>query len=105
MRIKIFSMDMSRLSTIYDLSITWTFLFRILDPLVKGDYPEIMKKKAGSRIPSFTKEQSELIRGAIDFVGINHYTSVYVSDGKSGADASLRDYNADMSATFRSMSR
>ncbi|VAH06638.1 unnamed protein product [Triticum turgidum subsp. durum] len=76
----------------------------ILDPLVKGDYPEIMKKKAGSRIPSFTKEQSELIRGAIDFVGINHYTSVYVSDGKSGADASLRDYNADMSATFR-MSR
>ncbi|VAH06639.1 unnamed protein product [Triticum turgidum subsp. durum] len=77
---------------------------KILDPLVKGDYPEIMKKKAGSRIPSFTKEQSELIRGAIDFVGINHYTSVYVSDGKSGADASLRDYNADMSATFR-MSR
>ncbi|KAM3410015.1 hypothetical protein ACQJBY_002331 [Aegilops geniculata] len=76
----------------------------ILDPLVKGDYPEIMKKKAGSRIPSFTKQQSELIRGAIDFVGINHYTSVYVSDGKSGADASLRDYNADMSATFR-MSR
>lgn len=71
---------------------------------MKGDYPEIMKKKAGSRIPSFTKEQSELIRGAIDFIGINHYTSVYVSDGKSSADASLRDYNADMSATFRSMS-
>jgi beta-glucosidase/6-phospho-beta-glucosidase/beta-galactosidase len=78
------------------------FLFRILDPLVYGDYPEIMKKKVGSRLPSFTKEQSELIRGAIDFVGINHYTSVYVSDRKSSADTSLRDYNADMSATFRS---
>ncbi|KAM0927556.1 hypothetical protein ACQ4PT_002788 [Festuca glaucescens] len=79
-----------------DFMIGW-----ILDPLVYGDYPEIMKKKAGSRIPSFTKEQSELIRGAIDFVGINHYTSVYVSDRKSSADTSLRDYNADMSATFR----
>ena len=79
-------------------------LFRILDPLVYGDYPEIMKKKAGSRIPSFTKEQSELIRGSIDFIGINHYTSVYVSEGKSSTDASLRDYNADMSATFRSKS-
>lgn len=76
-------------------------VIRILDPLVYGDYPEIMKKKAGSRIPAFTEEQSELIRGSIDFVGINHYTSVYVSDGKSSADAGLRDYNADLSATFR----
>lgn len=79
----------------------WPFLIRILDPLVYGDYPEIMKKQAGSRIPSFTKEQSELIRGSADFIGINHYKSLYVSDGSNREKAGLRDYNADMAAHFR----
>jgi beta-glucosidase/6-phospho-beta-glucosidase/beta-galactosidase len=77
-------------------------LLRILDPLVYGDYPEIMKKKAGSRIPSFTEEQSELIRGSADFIGINHYTSVYISDASNGETVGPRDYSADMAATFRS---
>uniref|UniRef100_I1PUX9 Uncharacterized protein n=1 Tax=Oryza glaberrima TaxID=4538 RepID=I1PUX9_ORYGL len=79
-----------------DFTIGW-----ILDPLVYGDYPEIMKKQAGSRIPSFTKEQSELIRGSADFIGINHYKSLYVSDGSNREKAGLRDYNADMAAHFR----
>uniref|UniRef100_A0A0E0F0I8 4-hydroxy-7-methoxy-3-oxo-3,4-dihydro-2H-1,4-benzoxazin-2-yl glucosidebeta-D-glucosidase n=1 Tax=Oryza meridionalis TaxID=40149 RepID=A0A0E0F0I8_9ORYZ len=60
-----------------------------------------MKKQAGSRIPSFTKEQSELIRGSADFIGINHYKSLYVSDGSNRKKAGLRDYNADMAAHFR----
>ena len=50
---------------------------RILDPLVFGDYPEMMKKNVGSRLPSFTKVQSELIKGSFDFIGINHYYSLY----------------------------
>lgn len=90
------SADIAATQRSLDFMIGW-----ILNPLVHGDYPEIMKKKAGSRIPSFTKEQSELIRGSTDFIGINHYTSVYVSDGKNSADMGPRDYNADMSATFR----
>lgn len=63
-----------------------------------------MKKIAASRIPSFTKGQSELVKGAFDFIGINHYTSVYVSDNSNGPKAGLRDYNADMFATFRGTS-
>ncbi|XP_072958985.1 beta-glucosidase 22-like isoform X1 [Typha angustifolia] len=79
-----------------DFMIGW-----IIHPVVFGDYPEVMKKIAASRIPSFTKGQSELVKGAFDFIGINHYTSVYVSDNSNGPKAGLRDYNADMFATFR----
>ncbi|XP_020087432.1 beta-glucosidase 22 isoform X2 [Ananas comosus] len=74
----------------------------IIHPLVFGDYPEVMKKNAGSRIPSFTKSQSELVKGAFDFLGINHYTSIYVSDNSNNVPKTgLRDFNADMFATFR----
>lgn len=68
---------------------------RILEPLVFGDYPQVMKTNAGSRLPSFTKTQSEFVKGAFDFIGINHYYSVYVSDRplKKG----VRDCAADMS--------
>ncbi|VAH84115.1 unnamed protein product [Triticum turgidum subsp. durum] len=76
------------------------FLFGlILEPLVFGDYPRVIKTNAGSRLPSFTKLQSEFVKGAIDFIGINHYYSVYVSDRplKNG----VRDYAADMSVYKR----
>uniref|UniRef100_A0A0E0L1N0 4-hydroxy-7-methoxy-3-oxo-3,4-dihydro-2H-1,4-benzoxazin-2-yl glucosidebeta-D-glucosidase n=1 Tax=Oryza punctata TaxID=4537 RepID=A0A0E0L1N0_ORYPU len=88
--------DIAAVQRVLDFTIGW-----ILYPLVYGDYPEIMKKQAGSRIPSFTKEQSELIRGSADFIGINHYTSVYVSNGSNREKAGLRDYYSDMAAHFR----
>ena len=70
--------------------------------MVYGDYPEVMKRIIGSRLPKFTKQQSEMIRGTADFIGINHYTSVYVSDRSNAADTTgPRDYNADLAATFR----
>nr|CAB3465458.1 unnamed protein product [Digitaria exilis] len=79
-----------------DFMIGW-----IINPLVYGDYPESMKRIVGSRLPKFTKEQSEMIRGTADFIGINHYTSVYVSDRPNSADAGQRDYNGDIAAIFR----
>ncbi|KAM3335158.1 hypothetical protein ACQJBY_029525 [Aegilops geniculata] len=76
------------------------FLFGwILEPLVFGDYPQVMKTNVGSRLPSFTEPQSEFVKGAFDFIGINHYYSVYVSDRplKKG----VRDFVADMSVYKR----
>ena len=64
-----------------------------------GDYPQVMKKNVGSRLPPFTKVQSELIKGSLDFIGINHYFSVYVSDRP--LDTGVRDYKADMSVNSR----
>jgi beta-glucosidase/6-phospho-beta-glucosidase/beta-galactosidase len=72
---------------------------RILEPLVFGDYPEVMKKNVGSRLPGFTKDQSELIKGSLDFIGINHYYSLYVNDRP--LETGVRDYNTDMSIYTR----
>lgn len=74
-------------------------LSRILEPFVSGDYPEVMKINVGTRLPSFTKSQSQLVKGATDFVGINHYYSMYVNDRP--LDKGTRDYSADMSVYQR----
>ncbi|KQJ99857.1 beta-glucosidase 2 isoform X2 [Brachypodium distachyon] len=71
----------------------------ILEPLVSGDYPEVMKKNVGSRLPSFTKIQSGLIKNSFDFIGINHYFSVYVNDRP--IERGARDFNGDMSVYYR----
>jgi beta-glucosidase len=66
---------------------------------VFGDYPEVMRKNVGARLPGFTKNQSELIKGSLDFIGINHYYSLYVNDPPLGSG--VRDYTADMSIYLR----
>lgn len=51
-----------------------------LDPIMKGDYPDIMKEIVGDRLPTFTKEDKELIKGSSDFIAINHYTTIFTSE-------------------------
>ncbi|XP_037410140.1 beta-glucosidase 5-like [Triticum dicoccoides] len=75
------------------------FLGCILEPLISGDYPERMKKIVGSRLLSFTNIQSEAIIGSADFIGINHYYSVYVN-GRP-LDKGTRDYTADLSIIYK----
>ncbi|KAL5203349.1 hypothetical protein ABZP36_014301 [Zizania latifolia] len=69
------SADIAATQRALDFIVGW-----ILDPLVYGDYPEIMKKQAGSRIPSFSKEQSEFIRGSTDFIGFGQFINDSVND-------------------------
>ncbi|XP_066583892.1 myrosinase 1-like [Prorops nasuta] len=68
-----------------------------------GDYPELMKatilKKSisqnfeTSRLPSFTREEIEFIRGSADFLGVNYYTSRLVKAKKYYND--VVNYYAD----------
>nr|XP_043635777.1 beta-glucosidase 11-like [Erigeron canadensis] len=76
------------------------YLGWFLNPLVNGDYPEIVKKNAGNRIPSFTKLESERIKGSFDFVGINHYSILYIQDNPSSLETDVRDVAVDMAATI-----
>ena len=56
--------------------------------MVDGTYPPIMRKLVDekssaqgfnqSRLPHFTAQESEEIKGSTDFIGINHYSSSYV---------------------------
>eukprot|EP00931_Biecheleriopsis_adriatica_P052821 TRINITY_DN3079_c0_g1_i1.p1 TRINITY_DN3079_c0_g1~~TRINITY_DN3079_c0_g1_i1.p1 ORF type:complete len:538 (-),score=110.52 TRINITY_DN3079_c0_g1_i1:47-1660(-) len=55
------------------------------DPIWKGDYPESMRKRCGDRLPTFTAEEKNLIKGTSEFFGLNHYSTAYVSapEGKA----------------------
>ncbi|XP_043708508.1 beta-glucosidase 22-like isoform X1 [Telopea speciosissima] len=68
----------------------------LLDPLVFGDYPETVKKNAGSRIPSFTPRQSRQLKGSSDFFALNYYFTMYVKDDPSSLNHDQRDYMRDI---------
>ncbi|XP_020090017.1 beta-glucosidase 12-like [Ananas comosus] len=51
-----------------------------MDPLTGGDYPRSMRALVGKRLPTFTKQQSESVRGSFDFIGLNYYTANYADD-------------------------
>ncbi|RAL52459.1 hypothetical protein DM860_007316 [Cuscuta australis] len=50
-----------------------------LHPLTYGDYPKSMRSLVGERLPKFTPNQSEMVKGSIDFLGLNYYTTRYAS--------------------------
>ncbi|ARV14679.1 GH1 family beta-glucosidase [Polaribacter sp. SA4-12] len=59
------------------------FVAWFADPIYKGDYPKVMKERLKERLPEFSNEEKELIKGTSDFFGLNHYTTMYAenSDG------------------------
>ncbi|XP_010523947.1 PREDICTED: beta-glucosidase 3-like [Tarenaya hassleriana] len=75
------------------------FLFGwIMHPLVYGDYPDEMKRIAGPRLPTFSEDESEHVRGSSDFVGVVHYTSVYIkhADKHSPFSNLLSEFGVDI---------
>ncbi|XP_068489475.1 beta-glucosidase 12-like isoform X2 [Phaseolus vulgaris] len=51
-----------------------------MDPLTFGDYPKSMHSLVGARLPKFTPQQAKLLVGSFDFIGLNYYSTTYVSD-------------------------
>ncbi|WJX51701.1 Beta-glucosidase 12 [Trifolium repens] len=51
-----------------------------MQPLTIGEYPQSMVSFVGNRLPKFTKEQSKMLIGTFDFIGINYYTSNYAAN-------------------------
>ncbi|XP_008226673.2 PREDICTED: beta-glucosidase 18-like isoform X2 [Prunus mume] len=56
-------------------NVAWMF-----DPLVHGDYPSEMRECPGLELPRFSHNEKQLLRGSIDFIGFNHYSTLYVKD-------------------------
>ena len=86
---------------------------RFLDPLTSGDYPHTMRSIVGKRLPKFTKEQSKLLNGSFDFLGINYYTARYATStpkNNSLQASFVTDPQADLTSecqrklTFNSLS-
>ncbi|KAA8549849.1 hypothetical protein F0562_001533 [Nyssa sinensis] len=51
-----------------------------MDPLTTGDYPRTMRSLVKNRLPKFSKEQSKLLNGSFDFIGLNYYTAKYAAN-------------------------
>lgn len=68
---------------------TCLYNYRFLDPLMFGNYPSSMKSRVGNRLPTFSPSEAALVKGSLDFVGINHYTTFYARKGSllDGASA------------------
>ncbi|KAL6516256.1 Beta-glucosidase 12 [Orobanche gracilis] len=69
------SIDVEATRRALDFSLGW-----FMEPLTNGDYPESMRSLVLGRIPTFTKEESEMVKGSFDYLGLNYYTTYYVRD-------------------------
>uniref|UniRef100_A0A803LD81 Uncharacterized protein n=1 Tax=Chenopodium quinoa TaxID=63459 RepID=A0A803LD81_CHEQI len=56
-----------------DFHIGW-----FIHPIVYGEYPRTMQNIVGDRLPKFTPEDVKMVKGSMDFVGINQYTAYYM---------------------------
>ncbi|XP_016171615.1 beta-glucosidase 12-like isoform X1 [Arachis ipaensis] len=50
-----------------------------MEPLNFGSYPAAMVKNVGDRLPEFSREQSLMVKGSFDFIGVNYYTATYAA--------------------------
>lgn len=77
-----------------DFHIGW-----FIHPIVYGEYPKTMQNIVGNRLPKFTAEEAKMVKGSIDFVGINQYTTYYISDPHLSKPKDL-GYQQDWNAGF-----
>ena len=51
------------------------------DPVFYGEYPPYMVERLGSRLPSFTQDESDLLkRTAPKWFALNHYSTNFAAD-------------------------
>uniref|UniRef100_A0A9I9DER5 Beta-glucosidase 44-like n=1 Tax=Cucumis melo TaxID=3656 RepID=A0A9I9DER5_CUCME len=56
-----------------DFTIGW-----FLHPFTYGEYPRRMQEIVKERLPKFSEEEVTMVKGSVDFVGINQYTTFYM---------------------------
>ncbi|CAN4102865.1 unnamed protein product [Withania somnifera] len=71
----------------------------LLDPLVHGDYPIEMRHYHGRKLPRFSSEEKLLIKNNTDFIGLNHYTTLFVKDCLHSNCTCVHDNNHNPTCT------
>jgi beta-glucosidase len=70
------------------------------DPFFTGDYPPEMRERLGNRLPHFTAKERRELLGSTDFLGLNHYSTLYATTPKKAP--TFAGYWADMHVEFSS---
>ncbi|OMP10117.1 hypothetical protein COLO4_04804 [Corchorus olitorius] len=52
---------------------------RFVDPIMLGEYPKSMQVLLGNELPKFNETQAKQVKGSVDFLGVNYYSSSYAS--------------------------
>lgn len=73
-------------------------------PIIYGTYPATMTSIVGSRLPKFTAAQSKLLKGSIDFLGVNYYTTNYAENNPLTSTVN-QSYTTDNHATLSSTNK
>ena len=55
------------------------------DPAYFGDYPASMRAAMGAALPTFTPEESALLKGSMDYFGVNFYCGYFIKAPAPGA--------------------
>ena len=76
-------------------------MYRFAHPITFGDYPQSLKAVVKERLPRFTEAQSKLLKGSIDFLSINYYTSNYAENAPSANGVNVT-YVTDRATTLTS---
>lgn len=76
-----------------------------MDPIVNGDYPSSMRSLVGNRLPEFSEEESSMLKGSFDFIGLNYYTSNYATHvfSRNANISSSTDSMAYLSSKFSTL--
>ncbi|KAM0854298.1 hypothetical protein ACQ4PT_050523 [Festuca glaucescens] len=82
--------DAAAATRMNDFHIGW-FMY----PLVYGDYPPVMRRRVGARLPGLTVEQSKKVSGSFDFIGFNHYPNTRTRANENAFNLKQRDYYDD----------
>jgi len=69
-----------------------------VDPIVFGEYPDVMKERLGDRVPTFSESEQAELRGSFDFLGLNYYSSFLASTPEE--EPSWGGYWADIFVNF-----
>ncbi|XP_057458049.1 beta-glucosidase 11-like [Lotus japonicus] len=72
-----------------------------LNPFIFGQYPDSMKENVGSRLPVFTKRESSLVKGSMDFLGINIYFTYLVKNNPDSLHSEDKSFTADIAAELQ----
>lgn len=73
---------------------------RFLHPIIYGEYPKSMQAIVKDRLPKFSSNEIKMVKGSIDYVGINQYTSYYIYDPHQPQNKMPTSYQLDWNAGF-----